>query len=388
MSVDTIHLPGESNICLAEDGLPYFDEPLECHEEECFVLEVPMKPSDVLAWSQESNPEEMCQVAAASKRARAEVQVKTLSAADRELFNVAKDNELSCWLSTNSLKPIMRQKLNPDQILQSRWVLTWKDVEADGDIPAHKKPKARLVVLGYQDPKLTSVARDSPTLSREGRHTILQCVSAFQWELTSFDIRTAFLRGKADENNPLAMEPPPELRKKLQLSSQQVCALVGNAYGRVDAPLLFYKHLHELNFRCHPLEPCVFILETGAGANRTLHGVLGTHVDDGVGGGDSYFQQQLQELSKRLPFGSVKKRKFTFTGVQLEQYPDFSISASQQEYIHRILPIDIGRHRREQPQEPITESERTRLRALVGSLQYAVTHTRPDLAARLGKIQS
>ena len=31
------------------------------------------------------------------------------------------------------------------------------------------------------------------------------------------------------------MEPPVELRRKLGLSSDQVCALVGNAYGRVDA---------------------------------------------------------------------------------------------------------------------------------------------------------
>lgn len=384
LSIDTL--------CLAEDGLPYFNEPLECQEEECFVLEVPMKPSDVLAWSQETNPEELCHIAAASKRARAEVQVKSLSAEDRKLFDIAKDNELSCWISTSSLKPILRQKLNPDQILQSRWVLTWKDVEADGDVPAHRKPKARLVVLGFQDPKLTSVARDSPTLTREGRHTILQCISAYQWELTSFDIRTAFLRGKADENNPLAMEPPIELRRKLQLSDQQVCALVGNAYGRVDAPLLFYKeltkHLHELKFRSRPLEPCIFMLESGVGSNRVLHGILGTHVDDGVGGGDQYFHQQLRELAKRLPFGSMKQRKFTFTGIQLEQHPDCSISASQQEYIHRILPIDIGRSRREQLQSEITDSEKTKLRALVGSLQYAVTHTRPDLASKLGEVQA
>ena len=158
--------------------------------------------------------------------------------------------------------------------------------------PAQRRAKARLVVLGYMDPQITNVVRDSPTLSREGRHTILQCLAAYQWELTSFDIKTAFLRGKADESNPLAMEPPKELRQKLNLSEQQVCALVGNAYGRVDAPLLFYKelsrHLHDLQFKTHPLEPCVFILESGVGENRILHGILGTHVDDGVGGGDAF----------------------------------------------------------------------------------------------------
>ena len=106
------------------------------------------------------------------------------------------------------------------------------------------------------------------------------------------------------------MDPPKELRQKMNLTDQQVCALVGNAYGRVDAPLLFYKeltkHLHELNFRTHPLEPCIFILESGVGEKRILHGILGTHVDDGIGAGDAYFHKQLQKLEKRLPFGSLK----------------------------------------------------------------------------------
>ena len=135
----------------------------------------------------------MACIAAASQRARSEVQVKYLSDSDRKLFDVAKDNVLSCWISTNALRPILRKSLNPEQILKSRWVLTWKNVEADQDKPSHKKAKARLVVLGYQDPQLTSVARDCPTLTKEGRNTILQLISSQQWDLTSFDIKTAFL---------------------------------------------------------------------------------------------------------------------------------------------------------------------------------------------------
>ena len=245
--------------------------------EECYSLEIPLKAEDLTSWSLETNPEEMACVAAAGQRARVEVQVKHLSAKDKELFDIAKDNELSCWIATNALRPILRKSLNPDQILKSRWVLTWKNIEADGDQPASRKAKARLVVLGYQDPQLTNVARDSPTLTKEGRSTILQYIASRQWELTSFDIKTAFLRGKADESNPLAMEPPEELRKKLNLSAAQVCALVGNAYGRVDAPLLFYKELSrqlkDLNFRVHPLEPCVFLLESNVDSKRVLHGI-------------------------------------------------------------------------------------------------------------------
>eukprot|EP00439_Symbiodinium_sp_Y106_P037702 s4135_g4.t1 len=198
----------------------------------------------------------------------------------------------------------------------------------------------------------------------------------------------AFLRGKADEKNPLAMEPPKELRQLLNMRDDEVCQLLGNAYGRVDAPLLFYKELssqlEELGFIRHPLEPCVFLLYT----QDTLNGILGIHVDDGVCGGDATFLQKIQALQKTLPFGSRKFRDFVFTGIRFEQMPDFTIRASQAEYIRHVLPIDVGRNRRQTPEAPATEEERSKLRGLVGSVQYAVTHTRPDVAAKLGEIQS
>ena len=60
----------------------------------------------------------------------------------------------------------------------------------------------------------------------------------------------------------------------------------------------------------------------------------------------------------------------------------------QEAYIRNIDPIKIDRHRRKQEQELVTESERQGLRGLIGSLQYAATNTRPDIAARLSLLQS
>eukprot|EP00435_Cladocopium_sp_Y103_P004696 s6476_g1.t1 len=389
---NSFHSGNEScEVCLADDGMPFLEDPLQHHEHQCFMLEVPMTRQDLLHWSQSEHPEELAQVASASKRARAEVQIKDLNAEEKSLFAKAKEAELSCWLQTSALKPVLRKHLNPEQILRSRWVLTWKTVDEKDNHGSSRKAKARLVVLGYQDPRLTEVQRDAPTLTREGRHTVLQLISSQQWVLTSFDIKTAFLRGKADSDNPLAMEPPKELRDRMQLSQDQVCALIGNAYGRVDAPLLFYKELTQqlknLGFKMHPLEPCVHYLESWKNGQRTLHGVLGTHVDDGICGGDEWFHSKLEVLRQSLPFGSFKQRKFVFTGIQLEQLPDFSIRANQRDYIRAILPIEVGKHRRNNLQETVTEKEMSNLRGLIGSLQYATTHTRPDMAAKLGEIQ-
>ena len=257
---------------LAEDNLPYVVDPLECSDQQAFCLEIPLEPRDLKKWAQESSPEQLATLAAVGKRARAEVRVKDLSHEELALFDQAKQKELQCWIQTSAIKAILRRSLNPSQILKSRWILTWKPPEPGED---KKRAKARLVVLGFQDPKLVEVMRDAPTLSREGRATVLQTIASCQFPLGSFDIKTAFLRGKADEGNPLAMEPPPELRKMLKLREDEVCQLVGNAYGRVDAPLLFYKELckqlRQLGFEPHPLEPCVFILKTGS----RLRGVLG-----------------------------------------------------------------------------------------------------------------
>ena len=51
-------------------------------------------------------------------------------------------------------------------------------------------------------------------------------------------------------------------------------------------------------------------------------------------------------------------------------------------------PSDIGKSRREQPESPANEIEKTKLQGLVGSLQYAVSHTRPDLASRKREVQA
>ena len=379
------------DVLLADDGLPFLSEPLSCDDQHCFSLEIDLNQQDLMKWANSSKPESFAWVAQVSKRARNEVTLKNLTLEDRILFEKAKDAELNCWIQTSALKPILRRSLNPDQILRSRWVCTWKPIDNPPANGPQQKAKARLVVLGFQDPKLTEVVRDAPTLTREGRHTVLQTIASQQWSLSSFDIKTAFLRGQADSNNPLAMEPPIELRKKLSLSDDQVCALVGNAYGRVDAPLLFYRELssqlRKLGFEVHPLEPCVYILASWKGQQRVLHGIIGTHVDDGICGGDDFFHEQLNRLKHVLPFGSFKQHRFTFTGIALEQLPDFSIVASQEDYVRQIPAIDIGRHRRQEPQAPVSEAELTKLRGVVGSLQYAVSNTRPDMAAKLGEVQ-
>ena len=260
------------------------------------------------------------------------------------------------------------------------------------------RAKARLVIIGYEDPDIDTVSNDAPTLTKDGRMTVLQAVAAHRWELLSFDVSTAFLHGKGDGRT-LGVHPPPELREALGMTGTDQCALDGGAYGRIDAPYLWFCEFRDelLKQGCTqcPLDPCVFGLYTETGnldpqgnPLKKFHGCLGIHVDDGIAGGDSVFMAMLKRVEARFKFGAFERREFKYTGIHFRQWDDYSIEYDQIEYIERINPVTIEKSRRSQPLSPLTEAEKSSLRSIIGALQYAAVHSRPDISAKVGELQS
>ena len=72
----------------------------------------------------------------------------------------------------------------------------------------------------------------------------------------------------------------------------------------------------------------------------------------------------------------------------MSQKADNSIWVSQEKCVKEVNPISVNKERRSTPHDAVTEGERQSLRALIGSLQYATINTRPDLASRLGWLQT
>ena len=100
---------------------------------------------------------------------RTEVHLRDLTLQDRKLFDEAKAKEWRSWLSSEAVELIHRRtKIPRSQIMKARWVLTWK---GEGDV---KTPKARLCVLGFQDPRLATVETTSPTMTQDSEHLIPQ----------------------------------------------------------------------------------------------------------------------------------------------------------------------------------------------------------------------
>ena len=211
-------------------------------------IEIKIGSEDIEAWRKETNPEDMLFLATAAKRQRAEVKLCNLNAKEREEFHIAKKSEIMDWLKTDTVCKMLRNQLSPEEILRCRWVLTWKPIEEkdrDPKNPRDKKAKARLVVLGYLDPSIEKLNRDSPTLSKHARMLLLQQIASNGWDLQSFDIKAAFLQGKTQKDRIIGIEPVPELTEALKLKPNEICRLTKSAYGLIDAPFLWYQTLKE-----------------------------------------------------------------------------------------------------------------------------------------------
>ena len=345
-------------------------------------------PNEVESWTL---------LATSVKKQRTEVRLSDLTPAERAQFEVAKETEVQNWIKTGTISKVLRDQIPDSQIMKCRWILTWKETDPAPDTPSQakgRKAKARVVILGFMDPSLDSIPRDSPTLGRTSKMVALQLVSSHKWLLQSFDVKAAFLQGKPQDNRLIIVDPVPELRKAMNMSHQELARLNKGAYGLVDAPFLWYctlvEELTKLNFEPSPMDPCLFVLRHPSTNDQPGHlaGVVGIHVDDGIGGGDSYFNEQVQKLEKKFPFGSHKTSSFTFTGIDVHQHGDYSITLSQSKYVCKIPPIKIETNRKTQPTLPVNEEEKLALRGLIGSLQYAATHIRPDLSSRLSLLQS
>ena len=72
------------------------------------------------------------------------------------------------WLDHLVFDLVKNKFVDQERVMRARWILTWKSIG---------KAKARLCVLGFQDPDLTEVHRDSPTLSAASEALTMQWVA-------------------------------------------------------------------------------------------------------------------------------------------------------------------------------------------------------------------
>ena len=136
----------------------------------------------------------------------------------------AMTKELSQVLAADAVRRLTQKEalnLKPERLLRMRWVLTWKYTEG-GD----RKAKARLVILGYQHPELTSVPTAAPTVANMSRHLLLQACALRKHQIHFGDVSSAFLQTSAsEEHQELTIKAPPEMVYLFSASEGKPCSI-------------------------------------------------------------------------------------------------------------------------------------------------------------------
>lgn len=328
---------------------------------------------------------------AAKQALKRELPWRAISASDRPGFLVALREEWSEWEKWSSckLRWLREGEVDPSLILRSRVAYRWKP--KDGG--QWYKPKARIVVLGFADPHLPLLARDSPVLSRIGFMLILQWAASHQVSLYNADCKSAFLQGLPDTERPepIYMRPPqddlslemmPEWRIK-----NMVYMLTAPVYGQANAPRRWFMYVVDVvtkkrKWRQHTLDPCCFMFEY----DSRIVALLGLHVDDIICCCLDGYMWVLDEIKQSFSWGSEWEcDDFIFVGRRIRRQEDGGFTLDQVHYVSDIMKTKVTMD----PEEPLHQHPElvTEFRSGIGSLQWLAGTTRGDLSSYVSLLQ-
>ncbi|KAL1994660.1 hypothetical protein VTN49DRAFT_2130 [Thermomyces lanuginosus] len=269
------------------------------------------------------------------------------------------------------------------KILGCRWVYAYK-FDKHGRL---QKVKARLVIRGDQQARVTDKDTYAATLAGRSFRILMAIAARFNLELVQYDAVNAFVNAHLDEVVFMRMPPGYE-------EDNMILRLRRALYGRRRSPLLWQKELTktllEIGFERVPHEPCAFI-RNGV--------ILFFYVDDIV---VAYRKEQrtvalraIIELKKRYKLQGGDNLNW-FLGIRvLRDRTRRRIWLSQASYIDKISgladtrePVRIPMGREELlPYDGCAElKDIRRYQQKVGSLMYVAVHTRPDIAFAVSRL--
>nr|XP_039274020.1 uncharacterized protein LOC120347974 [Styela clava] len=161
------------------------------------------------------------------------------------------------------------------------------------------KPKARLVVRGFEKDCLSELKTDSPTCSKESLRLVLALLAQKNWSPKTMDIKTAFLQGKSLERDIFIKPPDQKILKRNVVWPLKKCV-----YGLTDASMYWYESVKEtllkLGARISVVDPALFYY-----FDHDLKGVIALHVDDFLWGGSEEFERKfIKSLREQFKSGS------------------------------------------------------------------------------------
>ena len=294
-------------------------------------------------------------------------------------FEKAKLKEVNNWIQEHAVK-LWHDKVPSDRILKMRWIYTIKSDDS---------AKARIVLIGYQDPDLDSLKTTAPTMTRRTRGLFLTACSLRGWTALKGDVRAAFLQGlESEEQRSIFAKPVVELAKQLGGDANSYVKIVKACYGLANAPAQWHSSVDHTMRTCgfQPLltEPCCWrLMDDGE-----LIGLAVAHVDDFLFAGcdqSAVWQKAIQSIYDTYKWSPWESDSYMHCGVKVVQSPDSSFHLNHSEYCANIDQIKFQpRHEG----DAINDSEKNQLRAVLGALQWRAYQTGPQHSSRLSQLQS
>ena len=273
-----------------------------------------------------------------------------------------------------------------------KWIFR-KKMKIDGTID---KFKARLVAQGFRQ-KLGIDHFD--TYAPVARITTIRLLVAlatiYHLEVHQMDVKTAFLYGELDEE--VYMKQPEGFVLKGQ--ENKVCKLfklVKSLYGLKQAPKQWHQKFDEtilsFGFKLNQADKCVY-------SKFDNHGngvIICLYVDDMLIFGTSivHIQETKDFLSKSFQMKDMGEAD-VILGIKIKR-DGGRIKLGQSHYIDKVLnrfklqdltpissPMEQGMKFTKHTGKPISQLEYAKI---IGSLMYAMTCTRPDIAFAVGKL--
>ena len=122
--------------CILDDGDAFWSEP-DPIEASCVTFGFDM-PQQQFQRFRKSPKERFPEVQAAARKFGKELVYNDMNPQEKERFKQAKLKELNCWLDTQTVRTIVRDKIHPSRVLASRWILTLKEDETAKMARKHK----------------------------------------------------------------------------------------------------------------------------------------------------------------------------------------------------------------------------------------------------------
>jgi hypothetical protein len=263
----------------------------------------------------------------------------------------------------------------------SKWVFTLKKDET-GAIAQYK---ARLVAQGFtQKYNVDYFDVFAPVARPATLRALLSFAGKNNYVVKQYDVKTAFLNGKLDEE--IYLRQPPGFK-----SNDQVYRLKKSLYGLKQAAKVWNdtltRELSQMGFKQSEADKCIFVLSD---QNDLCY--LLVHVDDMLiaSSNKNLIEKCANSIGKCFKIKDLGMVKH-YLGIDVSRDEKGNFMLSQTPYIEKILevsgmvdarhskfPLDSGYYR-------ITDEnhleDNHEYRKLIGMLLYLAVHSRPDIAA-------